>query len=72
VRMCLNPKVLAGLAVVAGGIYVSAPDLFLAALPFLVLAACPIGMGVMMWRVRGHSATVSGARTATRAEPDGH
>ena len=47
-RMCLNWKVLAGLAAVAIGIYVFAPGAFAAAAPLLFLAACPVSMLVMM------------------------
>jgi hypothetical protein len=52
-KMCLNPKVLAGLAAVGVGIYFVAPDLVLAALPILLLAACPLSMLLMMWAMRG-------------------
>jgi hypothetical protein len=48
-KMCLNPKVLAGLAALGVGIYLVAPDLMLAALPILLLAACPLSMLLMMW-----------------------
>src|SRR5260370_42554159 len=50
--MCLNWKVVAGLAVVALGVWVFAPNLILAALPLLVVAACPLSMLIMM---RGRS-----------------
>ena len=46
-KMCLNPKVLAGLAVVAVGLFVFAPNVALAALPFLVALACPLSMAAM-------------------------
>lgn len=46
--MCLNWKVLAGLVVIGGGIFVFAPNLAVAALPFLVLAICPLSMIFMM------------------------
>ena len=52
-KMCLNPKVLAGLAVVGVGIYVYAPGLFAAALPLLVLAVCPLSMVLMMKAMSG-------------------
>jgi hypothetical protein len=52
-KMCLNWKVLAGLAAVGVGIYLVAPDLVLAALPILLLAACPLSMLLMMWAMRG-------------------
>lgn len=47
-KMCLNWKVLVGLAAVAAGIYVFAPGAFAAAAPVLFLAACPLSMLVMM------------------------
>lgn len=52
-RMCLNPRVIAALAAVAVGIYVLAPGLFAAALPLLVLAACPLSMLIMMRAMGG-------------------
>lgn len=48
-RMCLNWKVLAGLALVAVGVGVYRPDLLGAALPILLLAACPLSM---LWMMR--------------------
>lgn len=48
-KMCLNWKVLLGLAAVGVGIYLVAPSLVLAALPILLLAACPLSMLLMMW-----------------------
>ncbi len=50
-QMCLNWKVLVGLAVVAVGIAVAAPQFFLAALPVLLVLACPISMLFMMGRM---------------------
>lgn len=52
-KMCLNWKVLAGLAVVGGGIYAVAPGLAAAALPVLLLAACPLSMLFMMKAMQG-------------------
>jgi len=46
--MCLNWKVLVGLAVVGLIILVVAPQLILAALPILLIAACPLSMLFMM------------------------
>jgi choline-glycine betaine transporter len=46
--MCLNKKVIAGLVVAGVAVYLLAPDLIGAALPLLVLAACPLSMVVMM------------------------
>jgi hypothetical protein len=51
-KMCLNPKVLAGLAVVGVGIYLFAPGLLAAAIPILLLAACPLSMLLMMWAMQ--------------------
>ena len=63
-QMCLNWKVLVGLAVIAIGIGVAAPQLFFGALPVLLVLACPISMLFMMGRmgkrqsrVRGESAS---------------
>lgn len=46
--MCLNWKAIDGLAVVAAALFILAPGLALAALPLLLLAACPLSMMVMM------------------------
>lgn len=53
--MCLNPKVLAGLALVGLAVWVYAPGAFLAVLPFLVLALCPISMIFMGKMMMGGS-----------------
>lgn len=47
-KACLNLKVVAALAVLGVGIYLVNPGLALAALPILVLAACPLSMFLMM------------------------
>ncbi len=47
-KMCLNWKVMAALAAVGVGIFIFAPTLAVAALPFLVLAICPLSMVFMM------------------------
>ncbi len=65
-KMCLNWKVLAGLAAVGVGLYLVAPDLVLAALPILLLAACPISMVLMMWGMQ-HA---QGHGQQTPQEPD--
>jgi hypothetical protein len=46
--MCIDWKVIAGLTVVAAGILVFFPNLFLAALPLLLVAICPLSMLLMM------------------------
>jgi len=57
--MCFNWKVLAGLGVVALGIYTVAPNLVASALPLLLVLACPLSMllmGGMMGRTGDQSA----------------
>ena len=46
--ICLNWRVVAGLALVGGGVWVLAPNLVGAALPLLLVAACPLSMLLMM------------------------
>ncbi len=46
--MCFNWKVAAGLATVGVGIWAVAPNLIGAALPLLLVAACPLSMFFMM------------------------
>ena len=48
-KMCLNWKVLASLAATGVGVYVVAPGLVPAAVPILLVAACPLSMLLMMW-----------------------
>ncbi|MHB8576415.1 MAG: heavy metal-binding domain-containing protein [Dehalococcoidia bacterium] len=47
-KMCLNWKVIGGLAVVGAGIWILDPKLIAAAFPLLLLAACPLSMLLMM------------------------
>ncbi len=63
--MCLNWKVIAGLAIVGLGIWAVAPGLAAAALPLLILAVCPLSMLVMM---RG----MQGGQCASRPQQAGH
>ena len=51
--MCLNWKVVAGLAVVGLGIWAVAPNIFAAAGPVLLVLACPLSMVFMMRGMRG-------------------
>jgi Protein of unknown function (DUF2933) len=51
--MCLNWKVVAGLAVVGVIVGIVAPKLLLGAIPLLILAACPISMLFMMGGMKG-------------------
>ncbi len=53
-KMCLNWKVLAALAVLGVGIYPVAPNLAVAALPILLLAICPLSMLFMMKGMQGN------------------
>ena len=52
-RFCIDWKVIAGLATVALGLFLFQPRLFTAALPVLLVAACPLSMLLMMWGMRG-------------------
>lgn len=47
-KMCLNWKVLGGLAAVGIGIWIVAPGALANLLPLLLLAACPLSMMFMM------------------------
>jgi hypothetical protein len=51
-RFCIDWKVVAGLAAVALGLFLFQPRLFTAALPVLLVAACPLSMLLMMWGMR--------------------
>lgn len=51
--MCFNWKIIAGLSAVGLGIWVVVPNVIGAALPLLVMLACPISMLVMMRRMGG-------------------
>ena len=54
-RFCIDWKVVAGLAAAAVGIFILQPRLFVAALPVLLVAACPVSMVLMMWGMRSMS-----------------
>lgn len=47
-KKCLNPKVLLGLLIIALVVLVVAPKILFAVLPFLLIAACPLSMVLMM------------------------
>ncbi len=51
-KKCLNPKVLAVLAIIGIGIALLAPKAWVTAIPLLLLAACPLSMVVMMVMMR--------------------
>ena len=51
-RMCLNRKVLIGLALVAGAVLLRRPSSLGPALPLLLVAACPLSMLGMVYAMR--------------------
>lgn len=61
-KMCLNWKVLAGLGAAGVGLYLVAPGLAGAALPLLLLAACPLAMLFMMKGMHGDRSEAHGQR----------
>ena len=63
--MCLNWKVVAGLAVVGLGILILAPQYLWVALPVLIVAACPLSMLFMM-RGMSNSSPAPGAAQDAR------
>lgn len=65
-RMCLDVRVLAGLALTAVAVWLVAPGLVVAALPILIFAACPLSMLLMAWTMRGHGATPPNTSSADR------
>jgi len=65
-KMCLDPKVLAGLVVAGVAIYLIAPNLIAVSLPILLVAACPLSMLLMMWGMQ-HT---QGQGKQTDQEPD--
>lgn len=64
-KSCLNPKLLGAIAVAAVGAYVLAPNAFVTALPFLLLALCPLMMGLMMWMMRSGGDSQAAAKEQT-------
>ena len=65
--MCLNKKILVGLAVVVLGVAVVRPGFAIAALPFLILAVCPLSMIFMMRGMSGRTEGNAGAARSTSA-----
>ncbi len=53
--MCFNWKVAAGLTAAGVAVFAFAPNLIGAALPVLIIAACPLSMVVMMRAMSGGS-----------------
>ena len=56
-RMCLNRKVLIGLAAVAVAVLAVDPHVFTRILPFLFFAICPLSMLLMMRTMSGNKAS---------------
>lgn len=72
---CYNKNVLIGMVVIALAVIVLKPSWMLAALPLLLLAACPLIMMYMMFTMRGMSGKSGGEglfdlSTATGAQTD--
>ena len=59
--MCLNWKVIGGLAAVGLGIWVVAPNLVAGVVPLLIFAACPLSMWLMMRGMSGGQQNRAGA-----------
>ena len=66
--MCINKKVVAGLAVAGLAIFAFAPDLIGAALPFLIIAICPLSMLVMMRAMSGGESKSCSAKGTASSE----
>ena len=63
-RMCINKRVVAGLAVVALVVFAVAPQLLGALAPVLVMAACPLSMVLMMRGMSGRDRPATDAESA--------
>lgn len=69
-KMCINWKVVGALALVGLAVFAAAPNLIGAALPLLVLAACPLSMVVMMRAMSVRWGSLADRlRCRSRAEP---
>lgn len=64
-KCCLNPKVLIGIAVVAIGVILLAPDLISRAFPWLLALVCPLSMLLMMGSMAKMGGTQDSAQTST-------
>lgn len=63
-RACYDWRVITALAAVGGGVVLFAPGLIGAALPLLIVAACPLSMMIMMKTMGGHDQNASPAAAA--------
>ncbi len=70
-KMCLNWKVISGVAVVGLGILLFAPHQAAAALPLLVLAICPLSMLLMMRSMQGDRTNSQTKRPGRSSPPPG-
>lgn len=66
-KACYDWRVITALGAVGVGVILLAPNLIGAALPLLLVAACPLSMMVMMKTMGGHQAGADPA-TATPAD----
>jgi UPF0716 family protein affecting phage T7 exclusion len=69
--MCFDKRVIAGLLVAVGAVFVLAPGAFAAALPLLVVAACPLSMVVMMRAMARSSSSDREATAGTGSDDSG-
>ena len=68
---CVNWKVVAALAAAGLGLWAIAPGLATAALPLLVLAACPLSMVLMMRAMGSSDENCTRPQAAPREEIEG-
>lgn len=68
---CFNPRVLGGLALAAAAVFVFAPGAFAAVLPFLVMAACPLSMVLMMRGMPGGQCSTHGRQADQQPQTAG-
>ncbi len=68
--MCFNKKVIGALLVVGVAVFLLAPSAFSAALPLLLVAACPLSMLVMMRSMNAMGGT-GGDESRSRCGSDG-
>ena len=65
-RACLDPRVLGVVALAGVAVVIFAPGLIAAAIPLLIVAACPLSMLVMMRTMGGHAAASGPASGSDR------
>ncbi len=67
---CFNPKVLGGLALTALAVFLFVPSAFSAVLPLLAVAACPLGMLLMMRGMAGGRCRTTGSGAGAERQGD--